>query len=158
MNRVSSTVTAAVVGAALLAIGLLLSAACGGGSGGASVNAQATDFSYKVDKTSASAGKVHVTMKNNSTTYQHELWLYPIDQPKLKDLVAAKTSGKEANEEDYLQNVAGKVEDLDPGKTGSFDATLQPGTYEFACFVASNIAGKTVVHYDLGMHGQLTVR
>jgi uncharacterized cupredoxin-like copper-binding protein len=144
--------------AILLTSACLFLAACGGSAtGGASVNAQATDFSYKLDHTTASGGKVHVTLKNNSTTYQHELWLYPQNQPKLKDLLAAKAAGQDASEQDYLQNVAGKIEDLDPGKTASFDAMLQPGTYEFACFIVSNIAGKQTVHYDLGMHGQLTV-
>jgi uncharacterized cupredoxin-like copper-binding protein len=143
-----------LAGTALMGLAIALSACSGGGN---SMSAQATDFSYKVDRTSLSSGKVHVTLKNNSTTYQHELWLYPQNQPKLKDLIDAKAAGKDVNEEDYLQNIAGKVEDLDAGKSASFDATLSPGTYEFACFITSNIAGKTVVHYDLGMHGQLTV-
>jgi len=121
------------------------------------VNATASDFSYKVDKTHAPAGNAQFTLKNDSKTYQHELWLYPANQPKIQDLIAAKTAGKDVNEEDYLQNVAGKVEDLDPGKSASFTANLAPGTYEYACFVTTNLAGKNQVHYDLGMHGTFTV-
>lgn len=155
-------------GSLLLAFGPLLAviallAACGGGSssGARSVTAQATDFSYKLDRTTAPAGSVHFTLKNNSKTYKHELWVYPQNQPKLQAMLAAKdastSDGSDVDEGDYLQGVAGKVEDLDPGKTQSFDATLQPGTYEFACFIVTNIGGKNMVHYELGMHGQITV-
>jgi uncharacterized cupredoxin-like copper-binding protein len=142
----------------------LLLAGCGGGGassgsgGGTTVTANANDFNFKFNTTTVSAGKVHFVLKNQSKTYQHELWVYPKDQPKLQDLIAAKDAGQDVNEGDYLQNIAGKVEDLDPGKSANFDATLQPGTYEMACFVVTNIAGKNMVHYEMGMHDTLTVK
>jgi uncharacterized cupredoxin-like copper-binding protein len=133
-------------------------AACSGASGGSpAVSVTANDFSYQVNQTHLAAGKVHFTLKNNSKTYQHELWVYPQTQPKLSDMLAQKDTGADVTEADFLQGVAGKVEDLDPGKTASFDANLPPGTYDFACFIVSNIGGKNVVHYELGMHGTLTV-
>ncbi|HTE85081.1 MAG TPA: hypothetical protein VK821_10125 [Dehalococcoidia bacterium] len=137
----------------LMGLGLFL-AACGGGGG---VNATANDFNFVLDKPHAPAGKVHVTLNNQSKTYQHEFWLYPSNQPKIQDLITAKDAGQDVNEGDYLQNIAGKVEDIDPGKSASFDANLAAGTYEYACLVTTNIGGKNQVHYELGMHGTLTV-
>jgi uncharacterized cupredoxin-like copper-binding protein len=132
------------------------------GCGGPSVTAEANDFSYKFSTTTVSAGKVHFILKNQSKTYKHELWVYPQNQPKLRDMLAAKDAstngGSDVDEGDYLQGVAGKVEDLDPGKTASFDATLQAGMYEMACFVVTNLAGKNMVHYEMGMHAVLTVQ
>ncbi len=130
------------------------------GQGGTTVTAIANDFNYQFSTTSVPAGKVHFALQNQSKTYKHELWVYPQDQPKLQALVAAKDAssqnGDDVNEGDYLQNVAGKAEDVDPGKTAGFDATLQPGTYEMACFVTTSIGGKNMVHYEMGMHGLLT--
>jgi uncharacterized cupredoxin-like copper-binding protein len=142
---------------ALIGGSALLTACQGGGGGSSGVNVNANDFNFVLDKTHAPAGTVHFTLNNQSKSYQHEFWIYPSYQPKIQDLITAKDAGKDVNEEDYLQNIAGKVEDLDPGKSGSFDAKLAPGTYEFACFVTTNIAGKNQVHYELGMHGNFTV-
>jgi len=133
---------------------ILLLTACGGGGG---VNFTASDFSYKVDRNSAPAGKVHFTLNNSSTTYQHELWIYPSNQPKIQDLIAAKDAGKDVSEQEYLHDVAGKIEDLAPGKSAGFDADLTSATYEYACFITSNISGKNQVHYELGMHGTFSV-
>jgi uncharacterized cupredoxin-like copper-binding protein len=152
LNRVLGFASVALVGGALL-----LTACSGGGGGSSSVSANANDFNFTLDKTHAPAGKVHFTLNNQSKTYQHELWVYPSNQPKIQDLLTAKDSGQDVNEEDYLQNVAGKVEDLDPGKSASFDANLPAGTYEYACFITTNIGGKNQVHYELGMHGNFTV-
>jgi uncharacterized cupredoxin-like copper-binding protein len=124
---------------------------------GPTVTATANDFNFKFSTVKAAAGKVHFVLNNQSKTYQHELWVYPQNQPKLQDMLAAKDAGKDVNEEDYLQGIAGKIEDLDPGKTANFDATLQTGIYEMACFVVTNIGGKNMVHYEMGMHGLLTV-
>ncbi len=121
------------------------------------VNVQGADFAFIADKASVPPGKVHFVFSNTSTTNQHELWVYPQDQPRLQAMVQAKESGEDVDEKDYLQNIAGDVEDVPVGQTQSFDATLQPGTYEFACFVTSTVGGQLRVHYALGMHGVLTV-
>jgi len=143
---------------ALFAAGDLVSA-CGGAP---AVNAVANDFSFQFSRLTVPAGKVHFTLKNNSKTYNHELWVYPQNQPKLKDMLAAKDAstngGSDVDEADYLQGVAGKVEDLEPGKTASFDATLAAGAYEMACFVVTTMVGKPMVHYEMGMHAILTVQ
>ena len=151
---IASAVPAALLGSFL--------AACSGsqssGGGATTVTATANDFSFKFGRTTVPAGKVHFVLQNASKTYQHELWVYPQAQPKLQAMLAAKDAGGDVNEEDYLQGVAGHVDDLDPGKTASFDATLQPGTYEMACFIVTSIGGKSMVHYEMGMHDLLTVQ
>jgi hypothetical protein len=68
------------------------------------------------------AGKVRFVLTNDSKSMLHELWVYPQQQQQLPALLTAKRSGQDASEEQYLQGIAGKVEDLPAGKTGSFDA------------------------------------
>jgi uncharacterized cupredoxin-like copper-binding protein len=115
------------------------------------------DFSFTVDSTRAASGTVHFRLKNESKTYQHELWVYPKEQPKLSAMLAQKDSG-EAHETDFISGIAGRIRALDPGATGTADIVLPKGTYEYACFVTTAINGKNQVHYELGMHGTLTVR
>lgn len=123
------------------------------------VTIHAVDFSFTkgVPQTLA-AGRVHFVLKNDSMSILHELWVYPQQQPQLQVMLAQKRTGQETNETDYLQGTAGKVEDLRPGKTGSFDAQLSPGTYELACFQVADMNGQKMVHYDMGMHATFTVR
>src|SRR5262249_51614944 len=110
-------------GLLLVWVGVLsLVVACSGqGSSGATATIHATDFSFPsgVQQTLA-AGKVHFVLKNDSKSMLHELWLYPQQQPQLQALLAGKRSGQEVSEDDYLQGIAGKVEDLPAGKSGSF--------------------------------------
>jgi len=127
------------------------------GAGAATVTAGANDFSFKFSQSAVRAGTAHFVLQNDSKTYQHELWVYPQNQPRLGDYLRAEDDGRTVNAQDYLQSVAGHVGPVDPGKSASFDAQLQPGTYEMSCLVASTIAGKTMVHYEMGMHGLLTV-
>lgn len=125
--------------------------------GAATVTAQANDFLFKFNRTAVPAGAVHFVLENQSKTYQHELWIYPQTQPRLSAFLQAEDAGQNVNAADYLQGVAGHIGPIDPGKTASLDVQLQPGTYEMSCLVASSIAGKTMVHYEMGMHGLLTV-
>ena len=112
----------------------------------------ANDFSFTLNRATVPAGRVHVQLINRSKDYQHEVWVYPQTQPKLEQMLGLKRSGQETEELDYVQGVAGHVEDVPAGQTAAFDATLTPGTYELACFITSDIGGKKMVHYDMGMH------
>jgi uncharacterized cupredoxin-like copper-binding protein len=161
---VAMPVSRGIIAACAVSATLVL-AGCGGKSAsaskvpaGRSVTAHATDFKYSSPlPATIQTGAVHVVLVNDSKTYQHELWIYPQQQGKLQDLLAQKAAGQDVNEEDFLQGVAGKLEDVDPGKTATFDANLAPGTYEYACFITSDIGGKHTVHYTLGMQGTFTV-
>jgi hypothetical protein len=95
---------------------------------------------------------VRIAFFNDSTDFPHEVFIYPKDQPKLADLLARMRAGEDVDETTVLANVAGHVEDVDPGKSVAFDLNLPAGEYEFACFIKSDIAGQRTVHYDLGMH------
>ncbi len=129
--------------------------------------ATANDFSFTLNRATVPAGRVHVQLINRSKDYKHEVWVYPQTQPKLDQLLQAKRSGQTIGEVDYLQGLAGHVEDVPAGQTAAFDATLTPGTYELACFITSDIGGKMManvagmhgmMHYDLGMHLLVTVQ
>ncbi len=170
----------------LLALAAVL-AACGGStksidgktSGPVAANATTTDgevvlavtandFSLLLNRTSVPAGRVHVQLSNHSKGYPHEVWVYPQQQPQMRELLAAKRSGQQLDEQDYLPGLAGHVEDIAPGQTAAFDVTLQPGTYELACFILSPMGGQMmprgntgmgqVEHYDMGMHTLLIVQ
>jgi hypothetical protein len=86
----------------------------------------ANDFSFALNRTTVPAGRVHVQLINQSTYNQHEVWVYPQNQPQLQELLAAKRAGKQIDEQDYLHGLAGHVEDVPPGQTAAFDVTLQP--------------------------------
>ena len=143
---------------------LMLLVACSGKASsattrGTTATIHATDFTFDTGVPQTLApGKVHFVLKNDGKRMLHELWVYPQQQAKLQDLLAAKRSGQDVSEDDYLQGVAGKVEDLPAGKTGSFDAQLRPGTYEIACFEVATMNGQKMVHYDMGMHATFTVQ
>ena len=125
--------------------------------GETTLTVHAVDFSFKLDKQTVPAGEVRIVLINDSKDYKHEVFIYPQNQPKLQEMVTLKESGKDVAEKDYLQGLAGDVEDVPPGQRASFDVTLQPGTYELSCFVTSTIAGKGMNHYSMGMHALLTV-
>jgi uncharacterized cupredoxin-like copper-binding protein len=124
---------------------------------GVNVNIYATEFSFRVSPPTVSAGLVHFVFFNASQTYVHEVWVYPQDQPQLAQMLALKRAGTDADENDYLQGIAGDVEDVAPGQVATFDALLTPGTYEMGCFKNTDITGQTMNHYDMGMHTLFTV-
>jgi uncharacterized cupredoxin-like copper-binding protein len=126
---------------------------------GTMITIHATDFSFtKGVPQTLPAGTVHVTLVNDSKSMLHELWVYPQQQPQLQAMLGQKRTGQDTSESDFLQGIAGKVEDLPAGKTGRFDAQLSPGTYEIACFQVASVGGQQMVHYDMGMHATFTVQ
>lgn len=118
----------------------------------------ANDFSFALNRPSVPAGRVHIQLINRSKDYPHEVWVYPQAQPKLEQLLGLKRAGQSLDEIDYLEGLAGHVEDVPAGATAAFDATLTAGTYELACFIISDIGGKKMMHYDMGMHILVTVQ
>jgi len=141
---------------------LLVLAACSGKSSAATtattVTLHATDFNFQGVPQTVAAGRVRFVLVNDSKDYKHELWVYPQNQPQLPTLLAAKAAGQDVDEATMLQNLAGHMEDVAPGKRAAFDATLAPGTYEMACFITSTIGSQTMVHYALHMHALFTVQ
>ena len=117
----------------------------------------ALDFSFALNRGTVPAGRVHVQLINKSTQFEHEVWVFPQTQPKLDEMLNLKRSG-DIEELDYLQGVTGHVEDVPAGQTAAFDAMMPAGTYVLACFISSDIGGKKMVHYDLGMHLTVTAQ
>ena len=106
-------------------------------------------FFFRVDKLEFPAGKVTFAFKNTSSKMNHELWVYPVQD--LSTMLTLKRADQDATETDYLKGLAGHVEDVEPGKTATFDTTLEPGFYELACFLrGKNPDGTTFVHFDKG--------
>jgi uncharacterized cupredoxin-like copper-binding protein len=122
------------------------------------ITIHATEFSFALDTQTVAAGTVHFVLINDSTDFQHEVWVYPQAQPRLQELLAQKRAGNDVDENDYLQGAVGSVVDIDAGDTASFDGVLAPGVYELACFKQSDIAGATMNHYDMGMHLTITAQ
>ena len=121
-------------------------------NGGLTIHA--TDFVFQTGDT-VSPGAVHVQFFNDSKDYEHEVFIFPADQPKLDEFLAAKRAGKEVDEADYLSGIVGHVEDVPAGQSIAFDATIPAGKYVLACFVGSSIGGQDLIHYDLGMKSDL---
>jgi uncharacterized cupredoxin-like copper-binding protein len=116
------------------------------------------EFYFSTDTPTVPAGQVHFVFINDSQNFNHEVWVYPQDQPNLRALLTQKRAGNDVDENDYLQGVVGEVVDVAPGDTASFDGVLTPGIYEMACFINETIGGQTMNHYDSGMHALLTVQ
>ncbi len=54
--------------------------------------------------------------------------------------------------------VAARSRHLSAGDTTRLVVDLDPGAYELACSIAETVDGRTVSHYDRGMHALFTVR
>lgn len=138
--------------AALLALPAFAQPAHAAGSG---LTVHATDFSFQTNVATVTPGPVHIAFFNDSKDYEHEVFVFPADQPKLDAFLAAKRAGQEVAESDFLTGIVGSVEDVPAGQSIAFDATFPAGNYVLACFVSSPIAGQDTIHYDLGMHSGL---
>jgi len=133
------------------------SATTGGSETTVNVVAKETDagYIYTVDESAVPAGKVKFVFKNEGKL-THELMVYPLQD--LSGMLNAKRQGQEVDEMDYIKDMAGKADDVDPGKTDSFEATLTPGFYELACHVlGKNKDGSTFTHFGKGQFFTLAV-
>ncbi len=127
----------------LLSVGML--SACSGGQGGSNT-VNATMTSYKIDLSSSTikAGEVTFKVTNKATDIPHEFVILKTDL----DAGKLPTNSAGLVEEDQFQNM-GEVE-LDPGKSGDVNTTLEAGHYAIIC----NLPG----HYAMGMYTNLTVQ
>lgn len=71
-------------------------------------------------------------------------------------LVARLPEGKKGGKGDFGSTVLNLTE-IKMGETKTGEATLEPGTYELACLVVEQVNGKSVNHYEKGMHSTVTV-
>ncbi|MBI4493003.1 MAG: hypothetical protein HY690_09440 [Chloroflexi bacterium] len=105
-------------------------------------------FLFDVDNLAVPAGKVKFSFKN-AGKQTHEVMVYPMQD--LSEMLNLRRQGKDVEEMEYIKGMAGKAEDIDAGKSASFDANLKPGFYELACHVeGKNPNGSTYLHFDKG--------
>jgi uncharacterized cupredoxin-like copper-binding protein len=113
-----------------------------------SAHEDGSTYLLDADTLAVPAGLLPVTFKNDAKT-NHELWLYPLQD--LSGMLRQKRLGQDVTEEDYIKSIAGNLGETEPGKSGTFKASLAPGFYELACFMlAQNPDGTTAVHFDKG--------
>ena len=119
-------------------------------------SASGASLLLKADQIAVPAGDVKVTFTNADTKMDHELWVYPIQD--VTKLLAARRAGEDADEDKFLQDVAGTSDAVAPGASKDFIVSLKPGFYELACFEQmKNADGSTVVHFDKGQMLTLAV-
>lgn len=112
-------------------------------------------FLLKADQLTVPAGKVTINFKNSGNMV-HEVFVYPMQD--VTKLLAAKRKGEKVEEKDFIKGLAVVLEDIDPGKSATGDATLAHGFYELACYArGKNPDGTTYVHYDKGQTLTLAV-
>jgi len=105
----------------------------------ATVRVRLLEFSETPDKASVKAGRIEFVAENASTSMVHELAVLKV------------------KEDGSFEDIAGEIEDLQPGRTGSMQLELGPGRYELACLIAAGEAGSLVDHYKAGMHSPFVV-
>lgn len=131
------------VPAALIGLVLLLAACSSTASpSGTTITAKLTDYKIEMSATSAPAGSVTFNVTNAGPII-HEFVVLKTDT-LAKDLPVKDAKVSEA---DFTK--IGEVPETDPGKSGTFTATLTAGHYAIIC----NIVG----HVTLGMVSDFTV-
>jgi uncharacterized cupredoxin-like copper-binding protein len=119
---------------------LLLLAACGAPG---PVSASLSDTAIQLSRSTASAGKVTISITNTSAQ-KHE---FVVVQTDLAIDQLPKNAEGDVDEEKLTS--FGEQGDIEPGKTVDLTVDLHPGRYIMLC----NIAG----HYKAGMHSEFNV-
>ena len=117
----------------------------GGGSGGTTVDVTLSEFKVEMSSTDLPAGEVTFNVTNNGTV-EHEFVVFKTDLAE--DALPEASDEPEVNEDDPELTSMGEVEDVAPGESKSFTATLEAGSYVGICNVET--------HYDSGMHIHFT--
>jgi uncharacterized cupredoxin-like copper-binding protein len=140
---------------AALSVMTLLAACSGGGAspsdsgtsggGGTTVDVTLTEFEVTMSSTDVPAGEVTFNVTNEGTV-EHEFVVFQTDLAE--DALPEGSDEPEVNEDDPQLTSMGEVEDVAPGESKSFTATLEAGSYVGICNVAT--------HYDSGMHIHFT--
>jgi len=125
-------------------------AASSSGPSGPRAEVSATEYAFVAPSQLAPGPQTFVLTNNGKQ--RHFLAL-----TKLKDAVTAQQvidADRSGGAADLVEKQIGQGSPVLPGRTASFNAELEPGTYEYACFIA---APDGELHAFKGMFGQLTV-
>lgn len=124
-----------------------------GGGGGTTVAVQLAEWSITLDKASAPAGKVTFALENKGEDL-HELVVLETDLDH--DKLPLGADG-DVDESASGITVAGELEDLESGKSGTLTLDLAKGKYALICNISMPEGGMIEHHYSLGMHTGFTV-
>ena len=101
-----------------------------------------TEYTIELSATSAPAGTVIFNV-TNAGTIVHEFVILKTDT-LAEDLPLAGDSVDEG-----AFNAIGEVEETEPGGSGTFTATLEPGHYAIICNVAGHVAQGMVTDFTV---------
>ncbi|MGD9933417.1 MAG: hypothetical protein AB7T37_06835 [Dehalococcoidia bacterium] len=76
---------------------------------------------------------------------------------QIHQLIVAPLAGDESGKGEFGSPVL-NLSDIKVGQSKTGEVTLKAGEYELACLVAEKINGKTVNHYEQGMHTKFVVQ
>ena len=113
-------------------------------AGGPTLKFGMDEFSFQPETTTAKAGAVTISASNDGAE-PHELVL-----AKSSDDPSKLPTSSDGSVDEAQLDVAGEVEEVQAGSSGSASFDLSPGKYVYFC----NLPG----HYASGMYGALTVK
>lgn len=122
-------------------------ASAGGGDQGTVVNVSLKEFSITFDRTDIPAGKVTFNVTNHGTM-EHEFVVFKTDLAA--DSLPIDSDEPEVDEDDPALTSMGEVEDIEPGETKSFSATLDAAKYVGICNVPGHYASGMYIGFDAG--------
>jgi uncharacterized cupredoxin-like copper-binding protein len=133
---------------ALVGVLSLVAAACGGG-GGNKPKATEKDFSISLDKSSAKAGEITFSVKNDGPSV-HEFVVFQTDlAPDQLPLTKDENGIDIVDEEGEGVTHIDEIEDIAVGSTQELKVTLAAGNFVLICNLPA--------HYQQGMHTAFTV-
>lgn len=144
--RLTALIAAVALLAACQSADTSSSASASSGGGATAVDVTLTEFEVQLSSTDVPAGDVTFNVTNDGTVV-HEFVVFKTEDAE--DALPEVSDAPEVDEDASSLESMGEVEDLDPGATKSFTATLEAGDYVAIC----NVTG----HYNSGMHVPFTV-
>jgi uncharacterized cupredoxin-like copper-binding protein len=111
------------------------------------------DFSFELSSERLTAGMVRLSLRNDGTE-AHQLSLARLHDGVTVEELADELHADELGAYD-LVDFAGGVNPIDPGRSGTVQAELEPGRYAVLCFVPSPDDG--VSHVHKGMVAEIEV-
>lgn len=122
-------------------------ASAGGGDQGTVVNVSLKEFTITFDRTDIPAGKVTFNVTNNGSM-EHEFVVFKTDLAA--DSLPIKSDEPEVDEDNSALTSMGEVEDIEPGQTKSFTATLDAAKYVGICNIEGHYASGMYIGFDAG--------
>lgn len=103
-------------------------------------------YAMKITPETIKSGDVKFVVKNDAPDLVHEFILVKTDLAI--DKLPLNSEGRVDEETPQIREV-GVAEDINPGTSAEFSATLEAGRYVYFCNIDT--------HYSVGMRGELTI-